>query len=216
MRILPLEIIWYGLSCFRLSERGRITVITDPFSDSIGIPSPKLKGDLVTISHDVPGHNFVDAIKTDPHVLRGPGEYEIGGVFVTGVATHDAETGRENVSYLFDFDGMTVLHLGDLSHVPDQSVVEALGEVNVLLVPVGGGKGIKAAQAAEVVALIEPYFVVPMHYELPGLAIELDPLEKFLKAMGVSKVQESDTLKVTAADMPEQPQVVVLTPQMQI
>ena len=80
----------------------------------------------------------------------------------------------------------------------------------------GGGKGIKAAQAAEVVALIEPYFVVPMHYELPGLAIELDPLEKFLKAMGVSKVQESDTLKVTAADMPEQPQVVVLTPQMQI
>ncbi|MFN8449852.1 MAG: MBL fold metallo-hydrolase [Anaerolineae bacterium] len=211
-----MEIIWYGLSCFRLSERGRITVITDPFSDSIGIPSPKLKGDLVTISHDVPGHNFVDAIKTDPHVLRGPGEYEIGGVFVTGVATHDAETGRENVSYLFDFDGMTVLHLGDLSHVPDQSVVEALGEVNVLLVPVGGGKGIKAAQAAEVVALIEPYFVVPMHYELPGLAIELDPLEKFLKAMGVSKVQESDTLKVTAADMPEQPQVVVLTPQMQI
>lgn len=211
-----MEIIWYGLSCFRLSERGRITVITDPFSDSIGIPSPRLKGDLVTISHDVPGHNFVEAIKTDPHILRGPGEYEIGGVFVTGVATHDAETGRENVSYLFDFDGMTVLHLGDLSHVPDQSVVEALGAVNVLLVPVGGGKGIKAAQAAEVVALIEPYFVVPMHYELPGLAIELDPLEKFLKAMGVSKVQESDTLKVTVADMPEQPQVVVLTPQMQI
>lgn len=216
MRIPALEIIWYGLSCFRLSERGRITVITDPFSDSIGIPSPRLKGDLVTISHDVPGHNFVEAIKTDPHILRGPGEYEIGGVFVTGVATHDAETGRENVSYLFDFDGMTVLHLGDLSHVPDQSVVEALGAVNVLLVPVGGGKGIKAAQAAEVVALIEPYFVVPMHYELPGLAIELDPLEKFLKAMGVSKVQESDTLKVTVADMPEQPQVVVLTPQMQI
>lgn len=211
-----MEIIWYGLSCFRLSERGRITVITDPFSDSIGIPSPRLKGDLVTISHDVPGHNFVEAIKTDPHILRGPGEYEIGGVFVTGVATHDAETGRENVSYLFDFDGMTVLHLGDLSHVPDQSVVEALGAVNVLLVPVGGGKGIKAAQAAEVVALIEPYFVVPMHYELPGLAIELDPLEKFLKVMGVSKVQESDTLKVTVADMPEQPQVVVLTPQMQI
>ncbi|MCC6802154.1 MAG: MBL fold metallo-hydrolase [Anaerolineae bacterium] len=210
-----MEITWYGLSCFRLSERGRIVVITDPFSDSIGIPSPKLKGDLVTISHDVPGHNYVEAIKGEPHVLRGPGEYEVGGVFVTGVALHDVETGRHNVAYRFDFDNLTVLHLGDLSHVPDQSVVEELGTVNVLLVPVGGGKGIKAAQAAEVVALIEPYFVVPMHYEMPGLKVSLDPAEKFLKAMGVSKAQESDTLKITAADMPEQPQVVVLTPQAQ-
>jgi L-ascorbate metabolism protein UlaG (beta-lactamase superfamily) len=210
-----LEIIWYGLSCFRLSERGRIAVITDPFSDSIGIPSPKLKGDVVTISHDVPGHNFVEAIKGEPHVLRGPGEYEIGGVFVTGVAMHDTEAKRENVAYLFDFDGLTVLHLGDLAHVPAQSAVEELGEVNVLLIPVGGGRGLSAAEATEVVALIEPYFVVPMHYEQPGLAIQLDPVEKFLKAMGVSKVQESDTLKVSAADTPEQPQVVVLTPQVQ-
>jgi len=108
-----------------------------------------------------------------------------------------------------------VLHLGDLAHVPNQSVVEELGQVNVLLVPVGAGMGLKAAQAAEVVALIEPYFVVPMHFALPGLALELEPVEKFLKAMGVSKVQESDTLKVTAADTPEQPQVVVLKPQAQ-
>ncbi len=210
-----MEITWYGLSCFRIAERGRITVVTDPFSDSIGIPSPKLKGDMVTISHDEPGHNFIEAVKGDPHVLRGPGEYEIGGVFVTGVALHDPESNRQNVAYLFDYDNLTVLHLGDLSHVPDQSVVEELGQVSVLLVPVGGGKSLKAAQAAEVVALVEPYFVVPMHYDLPGVNIELDPLEKFLKAMGVSKVQESDTLKVSAADTPEQPQVVVLTPQVQ-
>jgi L-ascorbate metabolism protein UlaG (beta-lactamase superfamily) len=170
---------------------------------------------MVTISHDVPGHNFIEAIKGEPHVLRGPGEYEIGGVFVTGVAMHDVETKRQNVAYLFDFDGLTVLHLGDLAHVPPQSAVEELGQVNVLLVPVGGGRGMKAAQAAEIVALIEPYFVVPMHYEQPGLTIELDSVEKFLKAMGVSKAQESDTLRVSAADTPEQPQVVVLTPQVQ-
>jgi len=210
-----LEITWYGMSCFRISERTRITVVTDPFSENIGLPSPKLKGDVVTISHDVPGHNFVDAIKSDPHVLRGPGEYEIGGVFVTGIALHDVENNRQNVAYLMDYDGMTVLHLGDLSHVPKQSDVEGLGEVHVLLLPVGGGNGLKAAQAAEVVALFEPYYVVPMHYALPGLALDLDPVDKFLTAMGVSKVQESDTLKVTVADTPEQPQVVVLTPQTQ-
>jgi L-ascorbate metabolism protein UlaG (beta-lactamase superfamily) len=206
-----LEITWYGLSCFRLTERGRITSITDPFADSIGIPSPKLKADIVTISHDVAGHNFIEAVKSEPHVIRGPGEYEIGGVFVTGVALHDVETGRQNVAYLFDYDGLTVLHLGDLSYVPAQSQMESLGQVSVLLVPVGAGNSLNAAQAAEVVALIDPYFVVPMHYGMDGLAIELDPVDKFLKAMGVSKVQESDTLKVTASDQPEQQQVVVLT-----
>lgn len=208
-----MEITWYGLSCFRISERGRITVITDPFSDSIGIPTPKLKGEIVTISHDVPGHNFVEAVKTDPHVLNGPGEYEIGGVFATGIAMHNVETMQRNVAYLFDFDGVTVLHLGDLSHVPQQSEVEALGEVNVLLIPVGGGNSLRAELAAEVVTLIEPYFVVPMHYEQPGLKIQLDSVDKFLKAMGVSNPQELDTLKITAADTPEQPQVVVLKPQ---
>ena len=208
-----MEITWYGLSCFRINERGRVTSITDPFADSIGIPSPKLKGDIVTISHDVPGHNFVEAVKSEPYVLRGPGEYEIGGVFVTGIPMHDVESGRLNVAYLFSYDNLTVLHLGDLAHVPEQSAVEDLGQVSVLLVPVGGGNGLSAAEAAEVVALIEPYFVVPMHYAQPGVNIDLDPVDKFLKAMGVSKAQESDTLKVSAADAPEQPQVVILTPQ---
>ncbi len=215
MRGSALEITWYGLSCFRIAERNRIAVVTDPFSETIGLPSPKLKGDVVTISHDVPGHNFVEALKSDPHILRGPGEYEIGGVFVTGIALHDVVNNRQNVAYLFDYDGLTVLHLGDLAHVPKQSEVEALGQVNVLLVPVGGGNGLKAALAAEVVALFEPYFVVPMHYQQPGLAVELDNVDKFLTAMGVSKPQESDTLKVTVTDTPEQPQVVVLTPQAQ-
>ena len=208
-----MDITWYGLSCFRVSERGRIAVITDPFADSIGLAAPKLKGEVVTISHEGTGHNNVEAVKTDPHTLVGPGEYEIGGVFVTGIAMHNAETMQRNVAYLLDFDGVTVLHLGDLSHVPQQSEVEALGQVNVLIVPVGGGNSLRAEQAAEVVALIEPYFVVPMHYEQPGLAFALDPLDKFLKAMGVSNPQELDTLKVSAGDTPEQPQVVVLTPQ---
>jgi len=212
-----LEITWYGHSCFRITERGRITVITDPFSESIGLPSPKLKGEMVTISHDVPGHNYVEAVKGEPHVVIGPGEYEVGGVFVTGLAMHDPEDpeARGNVAYLLDYDNLTVLHLGDMTHVPDQSFIQELGQVTVLLVPVGGGNGLKAAQAADVVALIEPSFVIPMHYALPGLTFELDPVDKFLKAMGVTKVQEADSLKITLSDQPDQPQVVVLNPQFQ-
>lgn len=210
-----MEITWYGHSCFRLAERGKPTIITDPFSDAIGLPPLKVKGDVVTISHDVPGHNHADAIKGARHILRGAGEYEIGGVFIMGLGMHNTTSPepRANVSYLFAYDGLTVLHLGDLDHVPAQSVIEEIGEVNVLLLPVGGGMSLKAAQAAEVVSLIEPFFVVPMHYELPGLAVELEPLDKFLKAMGVSKAQEAEMLKVAASDMPEQPQVVVLSAQ---
>lgn len=211
-----MDITWYGHSCFRISERGRITVVTDPYSEAIGLPLPKLKADVVTISHDVPGHNHWEAVKGQPYVLSGPGEYEIGGSFIMGIAMHHVrEDGPHmNVAYLIEYDNLTVLHLGDLNHVPEQSVIEEIGQVNVLLVPVGGGNSLKASQAAEVVALVEPHFVVPMHYALPSLMVELDPVDKFLKAMGVSKTLEAESLKVSVSDLPEQPQVVLLTPQL--
>jgi L-ascorbate metabolism protein UlaG (beta-lactamase superfamily) len=209
-----LDITWYGHSCFRITERGQISVVTDPYADTLGLPPLKLKADVVSISHDEPGHNNLAAIRGEPVVLSGPGEYEIGGVFINGIPMHyisDAGV-RWNVSYLFQYDGLTVLHLGDLAHVPDQSTVEALGEVNVVLIPVGGGNSLRANQAADVLALIEPNYIVPMHYALPGLTIELDPVDRFLQAMGVSKPQEDDVLRVTANMLPEQPQVVVLRP----
>lgn len=210
-----MEITWYGYSCFRITERNKISVVTDPYGDSIGLPPLKLKADVVTVSHQEAGHNNVSAVKGDARLIAGPGEYEIGGVFITALAMHfiEQDTARSNIAYLFDYDNLTVLHLGDLAHIPDQSTIEALGEVNVLLLPVGGGNGLRAAQAAEVVALIEPNFIVPMHYALPGLKFQLDPVDKFLKAMGIGKVQESEALKVTAGELPEQSQVVVLLPQ---
>jgi L-ascorbate metabolism protein UlaG (beta-lactamase superfamily) len=210
-----LDITWYGHSCFRISERGQITVVTDPFSESIGLPAPKLKGDVVTVSHFQPGHNNVEAVKGYLYVLSGPGEYEIGGVFISGIAMHyiGDDGYRENVAYVMQYGNLNVLHLGDLAHVPDQSTVEALGEVNIALVPVGAGQSLKASMAAEVIALIEPNYILPMHYAIPGLSVKLDPVDKFLKEMGVSKVQEDDMLRVSAATLPEQPQVIVLRPQ---
>jgi L-ascorbate metabolism protein UlaG (beta-lactamase superfamily) len=210
-----LDITWYGHSCFRITERSQISIVTDPFSDSIGLTPPRLKADVVTISHDQPGHNNLEAVRGYSYMLSGAGEYEIGGVFIYGVAMHHVtnEHYRENVAYLMQYGPLTVVHLGDLAHVPDQSTVEALGEVNVALVPVGGGHGLKASTAAEVIALLEPNYIVPMHYALPGLKIDLEPVDKFLKEMGVSKVQEEDTLRVLATNLPEQPQVIVLRPQ---
>ena len=211
-----MEITWYGHSCFRLSERGLATIVTDPFDNSIGYDTPKLKADIVTVSHDAPGHNHVDTVK-GARAITGPGEFEIGGVFITGISTarptekkKKGDEARKNTLYLFDFDGLTVAHLGDLDHVPTQSQIEDLGTVAVALVPVGGGGGLNAAQAAEVISLIEPAIVVPMHYKTPPTSLKLEPLNKFLKEMGLGVVKTEESLMVKRGSLPEETHVVVL------
>src|SRR5512134_2030879 len=217
-----MEITWYGHSCFRLTERNYATVVTDPFdSKSIGYDSLKLRSDIVTVSHDAPGHNNTDAVKGTSHVIDGPGEFEIGGVFVTGVQTEGSGSGKKkskkdneaplrNTVYVFDYDGITVAHLGDLKEVPTQSEIEALGTINVALVPVGGGGGLNAAKAAEIISVIEPNLVIPMHYSTPATKLSLDSLNKFLKEMGLSKIEPQPSVKVTRSGLPNETHVVVL------
>jgi len=218
-----MELTWYGHSCFRIIERGMAAVVTDPFDDSLGYPSLRLKADIVTVSHDAPGHNNLEGVKGEKRAITGPGEYEIGGVFITGIATGQGngseksdkkrkadEEGRRNTLYLFDFDGLTVCHLGDLDHVPTQAQIEALGSVNVALVPVGGGGGLNASQAAEVISLIEPGIVIPMHYKTSAAASKLDPVGKFLKEMGLGTLKPEASLKLTKSDLPDETHVVLL------
>ena len=181
-----MEITWYGQSCFRLTERGSASVVTDPFDHKVvGYSALKLKSDIVTVSHEAPGHNFLEAVKGYKYLLDGPGEYEIGGVFITGVRTNgkNKDDQPRNTLYVFDYDGMTVAHLGDLREVPTRSQVDALGEVNIALVPVGDGGGLSAAKAAEAIGVLDPNIVVPMHYATPDSKLPFDPLEKFIKEM---------------------------------
>jgi len=215
-----MEITWYGHSCFRLTERNYATVVTDPFDNkTIGYDSLRLRSDIVTVSHDAPGHNFKDAVKGVSHVIDGPGEFEIGGVFITGVQSDSASSGKKkgksepvlrNTIYVFDYDGITVAHLGDLNVTPTQSEIESLGTVNVVLIPVGGGGGLNAAKAAEVISLIEPNLVIPMHYSTPAVKVSLDSLNKFIKEMGLSKPETQPSLKVSRSGLPNETHVVVL------
>ena len=206
-----MELTWYGLSCFRLNERKHASVITDPYNGKTGLPSLKLKADVVTVSHDAPGHNYVSAVSGMQHTLDGPGEYEIGNVFITGIVTKSSAKAN-NVIFLFDYDGLKVAHLGDLDKVPSQTELEALEEVNVLLLPVGGGNSLNAAQASELVSMLEPNIVVPMHYKLPDINLELDELDRFLKEMGVTDPTEEDSLKISLTNLPEETETVILTP----
>jgi L-ascorbate metabolism protein UlaG (beta-lactamase superfamily) len=212
-----MEITWYGLSCFRLSERGYASVVTDPYDHRVtGYEPLKMKADIVTISHDAPGHNYAAGVKGKSHVITGPGEYEIGGVFITGVQTNGvskrATEEPRNTLYVFDYNGITVAHLGDLNHVPSQTEIEALGNVHIALVPVGGGGGLSATKAIEVISLLEPGIVIPMHYSIPGTSdnLKLNPVSKFLKEMGNANVESQPSLKVTPGNIPEETRVVVL------
>lgn len=221
-----MEITWYGLSCFRMKERGLATVVTDPYDPSFGLPTLSLTADVVTVSHDAAGHNYLKGVKGPRLRIVGPGEYEVGGVFVTGIAmalkgkqnngeqgTRKRANGRvPNTLYVFDFDGLTVAHLGDLAYVPSQSQIEDLGPVQVALVPVGGGGALSPAQGAEVISLIEPSLVVPMHYKTGKEKVKLGQVARFLSEMGVGKQEPQESLKVTKSGFSDQTQVVVLQP----
>jgi L-ascorbate metabolism protein UlaG (beta-lactamase superfamily) len=155
-------------------------------------------------------------VRGGPRVLACPGEYEIGEVFITAVSTfHDDVGGKErgqNIAFLFDFDGLTVCHLGDLGHTLTQQHVEALDGIHVLLVPVGGHSTLGASQAAEVVGLLEPDIVIPMHYQTEGLSRKLEPVSSFLKAMAAGDSTPIEMLKIGTNDLPSETRVVVLRP----
>jgi len=210
-----MEITWYGHACFRLKGR-QGTVITDPYDKTLGLSLPNLKADIITVSHDSPHHNYVKGVKGDFQVVDRSGEYEISDIFITGIYMPASKTKvKESTSFknnifVIDLDDITICHLGDLNHVPTQEQVEDMGNIDVLLIPVGGQQALNAAQAAEVISLVEPYLVVPMHYSLPNLSLKFDPVGKFLKEMGIAKEDTEDSLKVTKSSLPDESQVVVL------
>jgi L-ascorbate metabolism protein UlaG (beta-lactamase superfamily) len=212
-----MEITWHGHSCFRISERGMASVVTDPYDPAVvGIDPGKLRADVVTVSCDDPAHNYVNGIRGKAFEITGPGEYEIGGVFITGVRIngHKRKTSAEsirNTVYLIDYSGLTIVHLGELNSVPSQTEIEDLGEVNIALVPIGGGSSLNAAKAAEVISLLEPSIVIPMHYGMSKSLIKLEPLSKFLKEMGLTTVETEESIKVQSqVSLPEEIRVMVL------
>ena len=208
-----MDIGWLGHSCFRI--RGRhATIVTDPYSPDSGYSLGKPAARIVTVSHEHPGHCYVEGIGGEPKPVRRPGEYEISGVLIIGIATfHDAEEGGKrgrNTVYLMEVDEVSVCHLGDLGHVLTTEQIEQIDNVDVLLLPVGGVSTINAPAAAEVVRQLEPNVVVPMHYKTAALNRELAPVDRFLKEMGLREVTSQPKLSFTKASLPASTQVLLL------
>ncbi|MEA2646875.1 MAG: hypothetical protein QOE92_1958 [Chloroflexota bacterium] len=210
------EISFVGHACFRL--RGReASVVIDPYGKGLGLPTltpSKFAADILAISHDHPGHNNRAMVGGDPHVVDSPGEYEVRGVAIRGVAAyHDDARGEKlgrNVMFAVEIDEVTIAHLGDLGHSLTEGQQEQLGAVDVLLLPVGGGAALSATQAAEVANQLEPKIVVPMHYKLPGLKVSLDEPKHFAAEMGIDRIEYQPKLSLSNKPSSDEMRVVFL------
>lgn len=216
-----MDIYWYGQACFKIKGK-MATVLVDPFDpDFVGLKLSKdLSADVVLISHDHQDHNKAGGITglttTQPMVFKDPGEYEIGGVVISGISSfHDDSQGSErgkNIIFHMMFDGLDVVHLGDLgqSKLSEEQIAE-IGQTDILLIPVGGTYTIDAKAASDIVSQIEPRIIIPMHYAVEGLKFPLVEVGDFLKEMGAEGVIPVPKLSITKEKLPEEPQVIVLS-----
>jgi L-ascorbate metabolism protein UlaG (beta-lactamase superfamily) len=207
---------WLGQSCFKIQDKDA-TLVTDPYGASVGFKLPRLSADIVTTSHDHDDHNNVSAVSGvngSPFIISSPGEYEVKGIFVYGIpAWHDKSEGKErgaNTIYRIEVEGISIVHLGDLGHTLSEETVAKLEGVDILLIPVGGKWTIGAHEAIEVISELEPRIVIPMHYKIPGLKADVDPVDKFLKEMGASKAEKLPKLKIVKKDLPQEETKVIL------
>lgn len=212
-----MTITWLGHSCFKIQDK-EVTIVTDPYDPSIGFKLPRLSADIVTVSHNHYDHNNTAAVRgvaeKGPFIISTPGEYEIKGVFVYGIPFwHDKSEGKErgqNIVYRIEVDGISVAHLGDLGHTLTEEQAAKLDGVDILLIPVGGKYTIGASEAVEIVSELEPRVIIPMHYKIPGLKIDIDSVDKFLKEMGAGRVEKMPKLKISKKDLPKEETKIIL------
>ncbi len=217
-----MQIIWKGQSCFQIAtnhgKNHQINIVIDPFDETIGLRVPKLEADILLVTHQHHDHNNVKAVSGDPFLIEGPGEYEVKEVFIQGISSfHDSSLGKErglNTIYTIESEDIRLCHLGDLGQKELTSEqVEKIGEVDILIIPVGGIYTISAKEAVKIMSQIEPNIVIPMHYSIPKLKIKLDGLEKFLKTVGLKKLEPLPKLTIKKKDIsPEEAKIIVLKP----
>lgn len=217
-----MTINWHGQSFFEVRSRERggseIKIAIDPFDETLGVRVPKAAAEILLISHSHSDHSNKKAITGTPFLIEEPGEYEIKEVFIKGIpAFHDNSRGKERgvvTIYKIEAEAIKVCHLSDLGQKElTAEQLEEIGEVDILMIPVGGIYTIGPKEAATIISQIEPKIVIPMHYKIPKLKFNFEKVEKFLKVMGQEEIPPQKNLKIKAKDLPkEEMKIVVLQP----
>lgn len=181
---------WYGQSCFRIQTKD-IIIYTDPFDKNIGLRPPQGHADVVTISHDHYDHNNVVAFKDVDFLINTPGEFALKGLNIQGIDSLHNDKGEKNTIFIIDAEDLRICHLGDLGEVLSDEQVEKIGNVDILFVPVGEKVTLGVHNLMKVISEIEPRIIIPMHYKIEGLEIDLETVDKFVKEIGVGADTDS-------------------------
>ena len=207
-----MEITWLGHSSIRMVSRD-IVLITDPYPDSIGYSMESQQAEVVTVSNGHPNHSSLDSVGGDPRVLKGPGQYEVKGYNVTGMGTRLADLDeRRQINTVFTIraEGLTLCHLGDLNDRLSPGQLDSLGNIDILMVPAGGGCTIEVGDVPQLVSVLSPRIVIPVHYGYESTAGMLAPVERLLTELSVEDASPQIRLNVTQTNLPRETQVVVL------
>lgn len=209
-----MKIKWFGHSCFLITSDNGTKIVTDPFDNTVGYKIPEIETDIVSTSHDHFDHNNVNIFGGSPVLVKGSGKINIKGIEITGVDTfHDDDFGKKrglNTVFKFGVDGLNVCHLGDLGHILTDVQLKELGEVDILLTPVGGVYTVDHVGAKAVVDILKPKVTIPMHYKTEDLAFPLSGVEEFLALVGEYKKIDGCEVEINKENIKDFPEVVVL------
>ena len=210
-----LQIRWHGHSCFEIKDE--IILVTDPHDGkSIGIPAPNIEGDIILVSHDHYDHNSVKTVeKIGSKIVKDEKKRNINNIEIKGIKTyHDENFGNnrgENIIFKFIIDDINFCHLGDLGHTLEENIVEKIGNVDILFIPVGGNFTIDADNAWKIIDLIRPNIIIPMHYKIGGLSLTIDPLDNFLEKSKYKILKVGNEIDFDKEDIPEKTEIWTFT-----
>lgn len=209
-----MNIFWHGHSCIRIetdTRIGPVSLITDPFDGETGVRFPKnLTPDIVVLSHQEKKRFPMD-FENKPFLINDPGEYEVKGVFVSGIAVANPDKDHPHgVMYRLVIEGMSIGFLGGLDRVPTDQEVAALEDVDVLVLPVGGSGMLTPQQAMETITRIEPRMVIPVGHYIEGMKTESAHVDTFCQAMGACKRQNVNKLKLQKKDLPADETIIMV------
>jgi len=214
-----MNIIWHGQSCFQIvssqSKNGQVNIVIDPFDESLGLRALKLEADILLMTRKDYEHGGAKNISGSPFVIDGPGEYETKEVFVEGIPAPSSEKEKSpSTIYTIESEEIKICHLGFFNQkelTDDQ--VEKIGEADILMIPVGGNEMISAKEAIKIMSQIEPKITIPMCYQIPKLKAKLDGVDKFLKAMGVKKIESIPKLSIKKKNIAsDEAKIIILNP----
>ncbi|MDD4995206.1 MAG: MBL fold metallo-hydrolase [Patescibacteria group bacterium] len=213
-----MQISWHGLACFEITAKiggEDVTLVTDPYQNSTGLRFPRtLSADTVLVSENRPEQNNVESIAGNPFIIKHPGEYEIGGVFIYGINIfkndNGVKEGRRPLIYRIEMEGITIAHLGTMYRELSDDELAKLRQIDILTLPVGGGPVISPEQADNLVSQIEPRIVLPMYYGSPNLKEKLEKIDKFCKEIGVCQTERPNKFKISKKDLPQEDMRVII------